>query len=224
MKQLLAALAVFGSLSCFAAMQYGQISSAQVAVDSPNYAAVIDRGGWSHTLQNTMIFNDTSYLYATFTKGNAANYGAYYISGSSKGAEVKLAFTADGHLTAVDGKGKPVAFTHGDAIGFWIEDGAGKTVYNTPGINGQHNYVGTAVTNKNDYVIGFGNYGQYVSSVGGYDQVFKDASYVMEVMIAKDAPVMGQPLPDIFTTLILSSLILGAFLARKHYLAKNTAA
>jgi len=222
MRQFLAAVTAFICISCFATVQYGEITAAQGALNSSKYTAVVDRGGWSHTLQNTMIFNDTSYLYATFTKGNAANYGAYYISGSSKGADIKLAFTADGFLTAVDNQGKPIAFTHGDAVGFWIEDAKGKTVYNTPGINHQQNYVGTAIINKNDYVIGFGNYGQYVNSNGGYSQVYNDASYVMDVMVSKDAPAMGQPLPDVFVSLLIAALALMGFRLTKGRFASKT--
>lgn len=222
MRHFLAAVTAFICLSCFATVQYGEISAAQKALGAPDFTAVVDRGGWSHTLQNTMIFNDTSYLYATFTKGSANSYGAYYINGSQKGADIKLAFTADGFLTAVDSKGKPIAFTHGDAVGFWIEDVKGKTVYNTPGINGQHNYVGTAIINKNDYVIGFGNYGHYVNSAGGYNQVFNDANYVMEVMVAKDAPVMGQPLPDVLPSLLIAALALtGFWLTKNRFFSKN---
>lgn len=223
MRQFLTAVAVLVCLSCFATVQYGEITAAQGALNSSKYTAVVDRGGWSHTLQNTMIFNNTSYLYASFTKGTANSYGAYYINGSQKGADIKLTFTADGFLTAVDSKGKPIAFTHGDAVGFWIEDVKGKTVYNTPGINHQQNYVGTAIINKNDYVIGFGNYGQYVNSAGGYSQVYNDASYVLDVRVSADHPTMGQPLPDVLPSLLIAALALAGLWLIKGRFAQKTA-
>lgn len=222
MKKLLAAMILFATISCFATVQYGEITAAQGALNSSKYTAVVDRGGWSHTLQNTMIFNNTSYLYASFSKGTVSNVGAYYVDGSQKGAEIKLTFTADGFLTAVDNQGKPVAFTHGDAVGFWIEDVKGKTVYNTPGINHQQNYVGTAIINKNDYVIGFGNYGQYVNSNGGYSQVFNDASYVLNVQVSADHPTMGQPLPDVLPSLLIAALVLAGLWLTKSRLAQKT--
>ncbi len=199
-------------LSAHAVFQYDNISSSKNDLGSGKFGAVVDRGGSLGGLQNAMYFNQGAYLYVSFAKGEVSSFGAYYLDGKNKGAEVKLVSIGDGKYTAVDAAGNPIRFESGDSVGFWVTDANGKVVYNTPGIDNQPTYNGTAISNGNEYAIGFGDYGQFVGSGGGYDGLLQDASYVMNVQIGGTAPrPVGQPLPGPAVGLILAVLAGGGW-------------
>lgn len=206
-KRLVAFLLCCAAASSFATFQfdYGSISAAHSDYGKDTYDAYADRAG-RFGLQNAFYFNTGSYLYASFSKG-APEFGAYYLDGRNKGEEIRLADIGNGQYTAIGADGKALKFNAGDSIGFWTRDADGRTVYNTPGLDGQHTYNGTAILDRNNYVVAFGKYGQYVSSPTGnytYDQMIDAAQSVLNVQVGSKAPVpSGQPLPGLLAALLV---------------------
>jgi len=200
-------LVVCSGWTAFAAYQfdYGNISAANADYGNPVFGGFADRGG-RIGLQNAFYFNTGSYLYVTADKGNPS-FGAYYLDGLSKGSAISLARIADGQYTAVDANGKAIRFNSGDSIGFWIKDSQGRIVYDTPGIDGQHTYNGTAIVNGNDYVVAFGEYGDYIKSPTAsftFDEMVNSAYAVFSVQIGSTVPPgpSGQPLPGVLAALL----------------------
>jgi hypothetical protein len=210
------------ALTSYAAYQfdYGKISAANADHGSSSFAGYADRGG-AFGLQNAFYFNtDSSYLYLSFGK-QETSFGAYYLDGISKGAGISLVQVGDNQYTAVDAAGNALQFSAGDSIGFWITDSRGRTVYNTPGIEGQHTYNGTALTGGNNYVVAFGEYGQYVNSPNGsftFDDMFDSAWSVLYVQVSSTAPSVpsGQPLPGVIAALCVGSAAYGGYRARRR--------
>lgn len=216
MKKLLLALLMTVGFASFGATQYeyGKISGSKNDHNNPNFAVFVDRGS-SFGLQNTMYFNQSSYLYASFSKGEGTTWGAFYLDGSTKGAALDMVSTGDGKYTAVDANGVPVKFEPGDAIGFWVTDAKGNTVYNIPGLDGQKTYNGTQISNGNEYNIGFGQYGDYIGS-SSYDQMVNDSSYVLDVKVGSTVPnIAGQPLPSFLAAVLLGGATLAALRRKK---------
>lgn len=199
-------------LTSYAAYQfeYGRISAANSDYGNSAFAAYADRGG-KFGFQNAFYFNtDASYLYLSFGK-EETSFGAYYLDGMNKGAAISLVPTGENQYTAVDADGKALQFSTGDSIGFWIQDSQGKTVYNTPGIDGQHTYNGTSIANGDNYVVAFGQYGQYVNSPNGnftFDDMFDSAWSVLYVQVSSTAPSVpsGQPLPGALAALCVGGI------------------
>lgn len=208
-KILFALIAGLFAVPLFAAYQYdyGTISgaSSDKRPDS-KYTAYADRGG-SAGLQNTLYFNHESYLYLDIAKGAGANFGAYYLDGATRGADLNLQLTADGRYSAFDADGNAVQFNPGDAIGFWYEDANGKIVYNTPRLEGEHRqtYNATWIKDQDTYMIGFGEYGQYINSRNP-DQIYGESAFVMDVQVGGTAPT-GQPLPGVLATLLIGGAV-----------------
>ena len=140
-------------------------------------------------------------------KGAGANFGAYYLDGATRGADLNLQLTADGRYSAFDADGNAVQFNPGDAIGFWYEDANGKIVYNTPGLEGEHRqtYNATWIKDQDTYMIGFGEYGQYINSRNP-DQIYGESAFVMDVQVGGTAPT-GQPLPGVLATLLIGGAV-----------------
>ncbi len=199
---------------------YGTISASNSKYGSSDVAGYVDRGG-AFGIQNAFYFNtDTSYLYLSFGK-QETTLGAYYLDGMNKGAEISLARIGDGQYTAVDADGNALLFDAGDSIGFWISDSQGRTVYNTPGIEGQQTYNGTAIADKNNYVVAFGEYGQYVNSPHGsftFDDMFDSAWSVLYVQVSSTQPSVpsGQPLPGVIAVLCAGSAAYAGYRARRR--------
>lgn len=184
---------------------YSRISAANADYGNGDFGGFADRGG-RFGLQNAFYFNIDSYLYLSVAKGDAL-IGAYYLDGRNKGVDISLVEIADNQYTAVDANGNPLSFSSGDSIGFWIRDSKGLTVYDTPGIDGQHTYNGTSIVNGNNYVVAFGEYGQYVNSPNGsftFDDMIGSAWSVLYVQVGSTAPSVpsGQPLPGVLAALL----------------------
>lgn len=209
-------------LTSYAAYQfdYGRISAANADYGNRNFAGYVDRGG-AFGMQNAFYFNTgSSYLYLSFGK-QTTPFGAYYLDGMSKGAEISLVQIDDNLYTAVDADGNALQFDAGDSIGFWVSDSRGRTVYNTPGIDGQHTYNGTSVTGGNNYVVAFGEYGQYVKSPNGsftFDDMFDSAWSVLYVQVGSTAPPVpsGQPLPGAVVALCAGGAAYAGCRARRR--------
>ncbi len=209
-------LLVAGTLSATAQYDYGKISAASndYRTQNPAYTAFADRGG-AFGLQNALYFLSDSYLYVDVLKGVSPSFGVYSLNGNTIGEYYKLVETADGTLTAVDGDGKVVKFKAGESVGFYYTDSNGKIVYDTPGLaeGHSHTYNGTQLLNQDEYVIGFGEYGQYIGS-SSYDQVMNDSAFVMSVQVGANAP-SGQPLPGVLATLLVGGTGLAFYRKRR---------
>ncbi len=211
MKQILFALLALLSTTVFAAYQYefGKISGATNDYKNNNgtYAAYADRAG-AFGLQNALHFKQDGYLFINIGKGTVSEFGAYLLDGSSIAREYTFkAVSGTEGLFAASAGNDFVQFNSGDSVGFWITDAAGKKIYNTPKVQGgnTHTYNGTSITGGNTvYANGFGQYGEYISSGAGYEQMFADSTYVMDVMVGAEKP-SGQPLPGLLATLLIGS-------------------
>jgi len=200
----------------FAAFQYGTISAANADYGSSAFSAFADRGG-AFGLQNAFYFNTDAYLLLSFSKGNPS-FGAYYLDGRALGDGITLESIGDGLYTAVDASGNTVKFNAGDSIGFWAKDVNNRIVYDTPGIDGQHTYNGTSIRNGNDYVVAFGNYGQYVNSPHGnftFEDMVASAQSVLNVQVSSEAP-SGQPLPGVLASLFAGAAAYAGCRARRR--------
>lgn len=212
MKKILAILLVaLLGIPAFAAVQYnyGMISAAVSDYNKPDgsFTAFVNRAGAKTIgLQNLMYFNQSAYIYASFSKNMPSSFGVYTLSGNQIKDSYNLVQTADGKYTAADADGNFIKFSAGDSVGFWVADSNGNKVYNTPGVEGgnSHTYNGTGIVNGNEYVIGFGEYGQYVGSQD-FDKMIADSAFVMNVQVGSAAP-SGQPLPGILASLMIGGI------------------
>jgi len=199
---------------------YGKISAANSDYGKPGVAGYVDRGG-AFGLQNAFYFNTgDSYLYLSFGK-QETSLAAYYLDGRNKGAAISLAPIGDNRYTAVDAEGNALRFNAGDSIGFSIQDSRDRTVYNTPGIDGQHTYNGTSIVNGDNYAVAFGEYGQYVKSPTNsftFDDMFDSAWSVLYVQVSSTGPPApsGQPLPGVVAALCVGGAAYAGCRARRR--------
>lgn len=196
---------------------YSKISGANADYNKPDsqYAAFADRGG-RVGLQNALYFNQASYITVSFSKSIATSWGAYMISDGKIVEEYKMVSIGDGKYTAVDKNGNPVKFEAGgdQSIGFYVTNPSGNKIYNTAGLpdGNRMNYVGTGINNGTDYVIGFGQDGEFIHS-SDFGQMVDSASTVINVQITSTAP-SGQPLPGVLAALAISGAGAGLFRLR----------
>ena len=80
-------------------------------------------------------------------------------------------------------------------------------MYNTPGLEGEHRqtYNATWIKDQDTYMIGFGEYGQYINSRNP-DQIYGESAFVMDVQVGGTAPT-GQPLPGVLATLLIGGAV-----------------
>ncbi len=198
-------------ITLFSAIAMGATLYAGIT-DKPteiNYDAYADRAGHVNGIQNSVVFYQDSYVVYKYEGVGENNNGLRDLT--SWGDITFSMYTIDDNKNIIDTFSIASAMEQGtfaqlmqagvDKVGFSISNGS-KTIYSTPGINGNNGTRLATYMDEGWLYMGF--------FVDGYTQNAVDkADVIYAVTVVHGGGANGQPLPG-----VLASMLIGAGVLR----------